>query len=310
MSGQDMASALFVTRAAVWKAIKALQEAGYAIDAVTNKGYRLRQMPDIIDEAQLQASLMEAGLPLTVYHYHEVTSTNDTALELVKQQHRPVLVLADAQSKGRGRRGRAFYSPENTGLYMSLAFGTEKSVREFRHVTALAALATAQAVDDVAFDGADTTQIKWVNDIFLNGAKVAGILTECHETLEDNETYIVIGIGLNVYAPENGFPKDLKTIAGAVFSGGNRKDGDVRSQICQAILRYLYDFMEHGAADCLSAYRRKSFVIGSYVKINLFQGSYRYAFVDGINDDYELLVTYDDGRKGTLCTGEVSVVKY
>ena len=313
ISGQEIAEQIFVTRAAVWKAIKALEKEGYDIDAVTNKGYRLRYAPDTIDGEALQAELEEQGILLKVLHLEQVTSTNDVALEYVKEHNSPVLVIAEAQTKGRGRRGREFFSPGNTGLYMSLCFGTHRSVTEYRNITAMAAAATALAIDEAVFDGEDTAKIKWVNDIFLRGCKVAGILTECYGTLEEDYSCIVVGIGINVYTPKEDFPKELKQVAGAIFSGGQRKDGKVRSRICVALLRNLYRFLEGDQGsdrECLAIYKGKSLLAGCYVKINSYRGSYEYALVEGISDEYELLVTYEDGSKGRLATGEVSVVKY
>lgn len=311
ISGQDIADKIFVTRAAVWKAIKSLQEEGYDIDAVTNKGYKLKYTPDLIDEGRIQKILESDGIRLKVFHYDNVLSTNDTALDIVKEKNEPILVLAESQTKGRGRRGREFFSPAKTGLYMSISFPTDNSMLPYKNITAKAASATALAIDDVVFDGKDTAKIKWVNDIFINGNKVAGILTERYGALEDDCNYIIIGIGINVYPPDKDFPKDIKSIAGTIFSGGQRKDGDIRSQLCISIIKYLYQFMENEENEkCIDTYRKKSFLIGNYVKINQFNGNYEYAYVNDISDKYELMVTYDNGRKGKLTTGEVSVVKY
>lgn len=313
ISGQDIAEKIFVTRAAVWKAIKALKDEGYDIDAVTNRGYRLRYVPDLIDERKIQDILQNCGIDLKVFHYDQVLSTNDTALKIVKENNSSALVIAETQTNGRGRRGREFYSPESTGLYMSISFCTDKSILYYRNITAMAASATALAIDDVVFDGADTTKIKWVNDIFIDQSKVAGILTECYGALEDEYNYIVIGIGINVYAPKKDFPKELKNIAGAVFSRGKSKDGDIRNQIGISIVKYLCSFLKNEKSlnmKCLDTYKKKSFLIGNYVKINSFNGNHTYAYVDGISDEYELLVTYDDGSKGIFNSGEVSVVKY
>lgn len=313
ISGQDIANRIFVTRAAVWKAIKELQKEGHEIDAVTNKGYRLRYLPDDVEQILISEQLNREGIIMEVCHFHEVSSTNDVALERIKEQDTPVLVLADTQTKGRGRRGRTFYSPCYSGLYMSIAFRTNRSYDDFKHITAIAATATAQAIDTVAFDGRDTVKIKWVNDIYQEDRKIAGILTELYGALEDEYHYIVIGIGINVYMPRDGYPKEIKNLAGAIFQGRESREKEVKNRICVGIISRLMKYMQNKERlrdACLKTYREKSFLIGNYVKINSFCGEYRYAFVNGIGDDYELLVTYEDGSKGRLNSGEVSVVKY
>lgn len=318
LSGQQIADTVFVTRAAVWKSIKALQEEGYTIDAVTNKGYRLKFIPDMISVNDICVLLGDLSNRIDVLYFDEVGSTNDVALNQVRNTDKDCLVIASAQTSGRGRRGRSFYSPQNSGLYMSLALKMEKSISDYASVTAISATATARAIDNVIFNGVDTSKIKWVNDIFLNELKISGILTEAFGSLEDpDNSYLVIGIGINIYWPEKGFPKELRGIAGCVMSREVNKEanekGNIRSQLAASIVRYLYRYLYGDALlkeECLNVYRQKSFLIGSYIKINSFDGNYKYAYVTGITNDYHLKVRYDDNKIEELTTGEVSVVKY
>jgi len=310
ISGQEIAEKVFMTRAAVWKAIKNLQLDGYEIDAVTNKGYRLINSFDIIDSAKIKELFKPNNRNINVEYFEEVTSTNDVAMELIKKNNVDYLVIAGKQTKGRGRRGRNFYSPKNTGLYMSYAFRTSKSIEELSKITAITASATALSIDEAAFDGEDITKIKWVNDIFINGLKVAGILTEASCSLEEKDVnYIVIGIGINIYNPRESFPKEIKNIAGTVFNKDIKNKNDIRNSIAAGIVNKINQYLNEDAG-CLECYRNKSFLIGNYIKINSFDGDNNYAYVTGITDDYHLLVKYDDGSTGELTTGEVSVYKY
>lgn len=312
LSGQEIADMLFVTRAAVWKAIKALQSEGHEIDAVTNKGYRLKITVDAINTPLLEEELSKAGLSYKIYHFESVDSTNDTALSLARESGKGIIVIADTQTKGRGRRGRSFYSPINSGLYMSICVSTKLSPASYTHTTATTAVAVAKAIDNVVFDGENHTQIKWVNDIFLNNKKISGILTEAYSSLEESdESYIVIGIGINIYSPANQFPDDIIKTATAIYTDNIPNCDCIRSQLVKSIVSNINFYSNEKNYDsCLSVYRNKSLLKDCYVRINNYTGNYDYAYVTGISEDYQLMVKYEDGKTSLLSTGEVSVVKY
>ena len=209
VSGEELAGALSLSRAAVCKAIKALRQEGCAIEAITNRGYRLSPDSDILS-AQGVKKHLNPNFQITVSP--SVDSTN-TLLRSMAEQGAPegTVVIANAQTKGRGRRGRTFYSPGNTGIYLSLLLRpVNAGPRQTVTLTAAAAVALCQAMEAVS--GAEP-QIKWVNDIFLNGRKVSGILSEAAFGLESGvPEYVVVGVGINVYTPEGGFPPELAEI--------------------------------------------------------------------------------------------------
>ncbi len=315
LSGQDIADSIYVTRACVWKAIKSLQEEGYKIDAVTNRGYRLMQQLDVIDADVIGDGLKENGIDIPVFYFDEVGSTNDACQDFARKIGKSCLVIANTQTNGRGRRGRSFYSPQDTGLYFSLLIYPDQKLERITDFTAYAAVATATSIDNVVFGGTDTTKIKWVNDIFLHDKKVAGILAEAHTSLEDtDDTHVIIGIGINVFSPRNSFPKEIRQTAGSVISlGDGAENQNVRNRLVIQTISSLYKFyMGNGEqkCTCLDIYRKKSFLVGSYVKINNYTKESEYAFVTGISDDYKLQVRYDDEVTDELSSGEVSVVKY
>lgn len=309
ISGQEIADEIFVTRASVWKAIRSLQDAGYNIEAVTNKGYRLLMEVDEIEEGSLTVLLENKDT--MVRCYDEVTSTNDVCVNSAQDYNR-LLVVANKQSKGRGRRGREFYSPLDTGLYMSLLTRPAKGESN-SGLTAITAVAVATAIDEVAFGDSEQTQIKWVNDIFVNDKKVAGILCEMHMSLEDEaDSFLVTGVGINVYTPKDGFPGDIKRTAGALQDGPLCRDTRLREKLAAAIVNRL-DYYLKNREEALQIYRSKSMLTGHYVKINSYAHddySEKYAKVEEITDEYHLMVSYDDGTVRELSNGEVSVVKY
>lgn len=312
LSGQNIADELHVTRACVWKCIKALIDEGNEVDAVTNKGYRLKVSPDDIDIEFIKKELLDSNISMDVVYYDEVTSTNDVALSYVNSTEQNAVVIANGQTNGKGRRGRNFYSPKASGLYMSVLLNRGERLKNTANITAIAACAVSKAIDD-CLKLEDKTRIKWVNDIFYKNKKVCGILSEAHTLLEDDGlSYVVIGIGVNVFNPENEFPKEIKDIAGNLIHGDVTQYEKIRSKICVAIIRNLFEFItdDEKRNKCLPYYREKSMLDGSYIKINSFNGDNKYAKVIGIGDEYQLLVEYENGTEGELTSGEVSVAKY
>lgn len=312
LSGQEMADKLFITRAAVWKAIKALEKDGHTIEAVTNRGYRLKNPVDIIDTAFIQKNISKIWNKTKVLYFDEIDSTNDEAKRQAMNTKNDLIIIANRQLNGHGRRGRDFYSPENTGLYFSILLHMNNNIDSIAGITAMAASATATAIDEVVFNGEDTTKIKWVNDIFYNNKKVAGILSEACNFIEDEASnYVIIGFGINVYEPEEGFPKNIKKTAGALLPN-SQSNSSIRSALVTSIATNLIKFSTNNTA-CLKTYRNKSMLIGCYVSINNFTEDKKiknYPRVTGINSKYHLLIEYDDGKKGELSSGEVSVTKY
>lgn len=313
VSGQEMADKLYVTRAAIWKAIKALEKEGYEIEAVTNRGYRLKERIRILSYEGIKKALLESSneLPKEFYgeliYFNEVDSTNRYARDYAGSNiERNALIIASSQKKGCGRRGRSFYSPDNTGIYLSLLLYPKRDIEISTKVTSMMAVAVCRAILEVT--GIETN-IKWVNDIFYNEKKIAGILTEGSTCIEEGKfNYVIIGVGINLYEPYDGFPKELADIAGALLQ--NISDGEIASKLCASIIKHFYKIIssENDMA-YVEEYRNRSMLIGKYVKIMKLKTN-DYGRVLGIDDDCRLMVEYDDGSQDFLFTGEVSVVKY
>ena len=192
-SGQEIAQQLSISRAGVWKAVKVLQKEGYAIEAVNNRGYVLQKAPDVLSAAFIEQKLREKNIPLHVRVEKMVDSTNNELKRyVVNGEKRDMVLLAKEQSAGRGRRGHSFYSPEGTGLYMSLLLHPDAGPKEAAMLTTLTAVAAAKAVEKVS---GETVQIKWVNDVWMRGLKISGILTEGSASLEEGKLEYVIEIG-------------------------------------------------------------------------------------------------------------------
>ncbi len=230
----------------------------------------------------------------------ETTSTND---ELKKRalsgERENVLFAADSQTAGRGRKGRSFFSPRDTGIYMSLLLHPDLAAEECTLITPLCAVAVAEAIEAVTQAKAG---IKWVNDIFVGEKKVAGILTEGAFTRSGTD-YVIVGIGINLSPPEEGFPDEIKDIAGALTDGGQEKRERL---IAETVNRFMYHLAGIKSRAFAPLYRERLFFLGEEITVLTPDGSYKATAVD-IDSDCRLTVRNADGELKTLGSGEISV---
>ncbi len=305
VSGSKLADELSISRNAVWKAIKALQEEGYTINAVTNKGYCLSDQNDILSEHSIRPYLSDRTKDLRIEVHKSVTSTNSLLKELAASgEAEGKVLIAEEQSCGRGRMGRSFYSPEKTGIYMSILLRPNVTVDDSLFITTAAAVAVARSIEKIT---ASSSTIKWVNDIYCNDKKVCGILTEAGIDFEGGGLeYAVLGIGINVGSPQGGFPDELKTIAAGIFDT-NVYESDVRSKLIAEVLNSFFDYYDnlHGKT-FLEEYRNRSFLLGK--EVNIITGKeIQQGLAYDIDDKARLLVKMPDGEIKVLSSGEVSV---
>ena len=215
VSGAQLARELGVTRNSVWKAVNALRREGYHIDATTNRGYALSHEDDLLSASGIRRFL-PADAPLLPTVRKSLDSTNAEALRrAVDGAPEGTVIVAEEQTAGRGRRGRSFFSPAGTGIYLSILVRPALAAERAHLLTCSAAVAVAEAIEACA--GVDAS-IKWVNDVYCRGKKVAGILTEGSFDLEGGVLqHAVVGIGVNVRPPHAGFPAEIAERAGAVL---------------------------------------------------------------------------------------------
>lgn len=237
--------------------------------------------------------------------YDTVSSTNTLAREAaLSGAHEGTVILACAQTGGRGRMGRSFFSPADTGLYLSILLRPTHETQPL-YITTAAAVSVAEAVEDVA--GVDAS-IKWVNDVYCRGKKVCGILTEGAYS-NGRLQYAVLGIGINVFEPEGGFPPDIETRAGAVFDAKTPRPAHPKEELAAALITRFWRYYEAlGDKTCLSPYRRYDFLTGKRVQVLDQTGTVRDTVtVLGISDEFGLLVQTAAGQQITLASGEVSL---
>lgn len=291
ISGQQLAGQLGVSRAAVHKAAAALTAQGYALEAVSRRGYRLLGGDPFCAEAV-------GPYPAPVQVYDTLESSNRTA-KLLALDGAPhgTLVLTAHQSAGRGRLGRVFESPSGKGVYLSVLLRPAASAQT---ATIGAAVAVCRAVQELC--GLELG-IKWVNDLYYQGKKVCGILTEAGTDLESGRLeWLVVGIGLNLTSRPEDWPEELRPIAGSLYPGGPAPVS--RAALAGAIARELLGLCPD--FDCLDEYRTRCFVPGHWVTVCTGTESYAAKAV-AIDDAGRLIVQREGGRTEALCHGEVSI---
>lgn len=304
LSGEQISRALGVSRAAVLKAIEQLRQDGFEIAASTRRGYRLTFAPDTLSAARIAARLEGHPWSAQLHVMDSVDSTNNY-LKALAAQGAPdgTSAIADRQTAGRGRRGRSFFSPEGQGLYLSVLLRPQARPDQLMHLTAMSAVAASRAVASVC---GRRPGIKWTNDLVFGTRKLAGILTELSVVAETMETdYVVVGIGVN--CAQSAFPEELREIATSIrMECGTPVD---RCALAAALLRE-FSRMEDALMTQRDAWLREfaenCVTIGRDVRI-LRAGTERAAHADGIGPEAELLVTYPDGTKDAVTSGEVSV---
>lgn len=288
-----------VSRNAVWKAVRALQEEGYPIQNIAGKGYTLGKGVDFPNGAEIERLTAGKYRPDVVW---ETESTN-TLLRRSAEDGAPngTVIIACRQNGGRGRMGRSFFS-EAGGLYLSLLLRPQTSAKRGGDITGLAAVAVAEAIEAVTGKRA---YIKWVNDIFCGGKKVCGILTDAAVSLEGGLlNYAVVGIGLNVYGPKGGFPQEIRGIAGALYPHGDTKAGLINRLAAEVLCRF--DSLYQKPDEALDGYKRRCFLIGQQVTAVRGNEEQPVRVLD-VAEDYSLLVEDQKGEKKLLNSGEVRV---
>lgn len=302
-SGQEISEQIGVTRSAVWKVIKKLQQEGYQIDSSTKKGYRLVETPNIITAAEVRANLKTEYLGHDIDYNEVIDSTNIKAKALARSgKEEGTLVIADCQEGGKGRLGRAWASPSGTGIWMSLILRPKILPQYASQITLVAGLSMCEAIREAT--GLDV-QIKWPNDLVVNGKKVCGILTEMSAEME-GVNYIILGIGVNVntmsFEEELPFATSLAKEAHEEFS---RKD-----IIVSFLEKFEKDYTIYKTFPSLEKFlsRYEENCITLHKKVKLIKNEEeRIATALHVTKEGSLVVQLEDGSIEEVISGEISV---
>lgn len=300
LSGEIIGKNLNISRAAVSKAIKELKSSGYNILSVNKKGHCIPLQSNILSSIEIKKNLKYCN---EIIIKNSLDSTNNYGKSLlIENPSHGTTIIANEQTNGRGRKGRYFFSPKDTGIYMSIILKPELiSLDSPLKVTIATAVALTKSIDELCNKN---TLIKWVNDIYIDGKKIAGILTEATTDFESGTIQnIIIGIGINFNTSI--FPEELLPIARSIFS---KEDYSVnRNELIARIINEIMDIIRDlNNENIIKKYREKSFLIGRdivfYEKENEI-----FARVLDINENGYLLVETTSGSKKTLSAGEVNI---
>ena len=307
VSGQQLCTQFGVSRTAVWKAINQLKEDGYQIEAVSHKGYRLLESPDILSESEILSRLTTNWAGRTLHYFDETGSTNIDAKRYAEEgEPHGTTVVANMQSAGRGRRGRLWQSPAGSAIYMTIMLKPQFIPDKASMLTLVMALSVADAIVEATGLSAG---IKWPNDIVVNKKKVCGILTEMNVEL-DYIQYVVIGVGINVNnnSPEE-FPEEIRQTATSLKIEAGMQIS--RAALLERVLAHFeknYDIFTKtlDLSALMEAYDARLLNLNAEVRVLDPKGEYT-GIARGINPTGELLVEKENGEVVPVYAGEVSV---
>lgn len=301
ISGEKLGTSLDISRAAVHKAIKELREEGYDISAVSNKGYCLSEESDVVSPQGISMHLKKnKGSKILVFK--TLNSTNKKAKELAAEgAESGTIVIANEQTEGRGRLGRSFYSPADTGIYLSLIIRPNVKAQKGVLITTFASVAVCRAIESVF---GLQCEIKWVNDVLLNKRKICGILTEGITDFETgNLEHVILGIGVN-FTTEN-FPDDIKNKAGSIQNTENKHI--IRNKFIAELIDQLADItQEIQNGIFIEEYKNRSAALGKEIEV-LGHENIRYGKAIDIDESGGLVISLENGENEILNSGEISI---
>lgn len=306
VSGEKISTELGVSRMAISQAVKALRNDGYDISSVTNKGYRLLENPnmDKLTQGELMAYLPKERMK-NVLCLDIVDSTNTKLRELAfNGAASGSVVVANQQTSGRGRLGRSFMSPKDTGIYLSMLLRPDCLPKDCPAITAWTGVAVSRAIKRVT---GVSPSIKWVNDLFINDKKICGILSELAVESESGHVqHIIVGIGINVNESPEEFPDELKNIATSIYAETGKKAS--RAKLVAALIEEL-DIMSSkwpdDKAEYLDEYRKLTMTTGRDIYVISGENKTKAKALE-INEDFSLKVRYENGAIENLSSGEIS----
>ncbi len=307
VSGAALSKALGVSRTAVWKHVKGLRVKGYQIEAVPSKGYRLLSSPEILTNLDITAGLATKRVGSSVLCLKETDSTNSVAFKMAEEgAPEGTVVIADTQSAGKGRLGRVWLSPPGVNLYCSVVLRPAIAPVAACQLTFLSVVAVARAVERCT---KLKPQIKWPNDILINGKKVAGLLNEMNAETE-KVNFVVLGIGVNLNLRLSTLSEGLlrHPATSLLEEGGEEVDRIRFARVLLEELDQLYDnFLVEGDGPVRAEWLARSAIKGRSVKVSQQDREFR-GVVQGVDSFGALLVLLGDGTLETVLSGDVALL--
>ena len=308
VSGQQISERFGVSRTAVWKVIRQLQEEGYQVEAVRNKGYHIVDSPDVMTKEELDSLIKTQWAGRNILYY-DVTDSTNLRVKQAGDEGAPhgTLAVADRQTAGRGRRGRTWISPAGSSIYMSILLRPEITPDKASMLTLVMALSVAEGIGQcISHPGYPALQIKWPNDVIINGKKVVGILTEMSSQI-DYINHVTVGVGINVNTTD--FPEEIAQTATSlqIECGHSVKRAHLIAAVMERLEENYETFLKTGDLSGLID-RYSALLVNRDREVQILGAKETYrAHAIGIDRTGELIVRREDGTVEKIYAGEVSV---
>jgi BirA family biotin operon repressor/biotin-[acetyl-CoA-carboxylase] ligase len=306
ISGARIAREIGVSRSTVWRWVERLRELGVHVKGQPHTGYFLEKVSDILTPDLVRSRLKGSLFGKRVYHFFRTDSTNRVAMELgYAGEPEGAVVLAEEQTAGRGRSGRSWHSERGAGLYVTLSLRPRLAPAQAPLLTMMAGLSAHTAI--LAQTGLNA-ELKWPNDLLLNGKKLGGILTEMHAE-PSTVRFVIVGIGINVNQEK--FPAELSGIATSLRREAGRTFSRVELLV-KLLSQFETDynrFLREGPAYVVERFQLISgFANGRRVRVDTGLQTYA-GITDGLSPEGLLIVKKEDGGSVTVIAGDVAELK-
>jgi len=303
ISGAKIAREIGVTRSTVWRWTEKLRSLGVKVKGHPRAGYQIERIPDVLAPTMLRGRLYNSVFAKRIYHFFKVDSTNSVALRLGHDgEPHGAIFIAEEQTAGRGRVGRSWHSEKTSGIYLTVLLRPGIAPVQAPLITLLAGLAARDAVVEQTGLLPD---LRWPNDLLLNGKKFCGILTEMHAE-PDHVNFVIVGIGLNVNHTR--MPEELEPIATSlrIETGRVHSRLELLVKLLRCLERYYNQFLAEGAEPILARFAKvSSYARGKRVRISTATETYA-GTTAGLEPNGLLRVEREDGRIQVVISGDVA----
>ena len=305
LSGQTLSKSFGLSRTAIWKHINAIKKMGYFIEASPAKGYRLNLDNLPFNAFEISSNLKTSFIGKDISFYKDTGSTNDAARAFaIKGAREGFAVVADSQTKGKGRLGRSWESPAGVNIYTSIVLRPSIMPLFAPQLTLVSAVAVAEAISKYS---QKTPEVKWPNDILINSKKVAGILTEMNSET-DRINFVIIGIGVNINMTRKMFPEELRPIATSLKEeiGKEISRIDFIQTLYLNLETWYKRYLKHGFEPIRRAWTGYFTMAGRVVKVRQMDKAI-VGVAMGIDDNGELLLREKSGNITRIISGDVEI---
>lgn len=305
--GSNLGEALGITRAAIWKLIKKLKAYGIAIQSCQSKGYRLLKPLILLDEKKIKAAHNTAKMHLEIFE--KIDSTNDYLKKQALSMQQIAICLAEMQTAGKGRLNREWYSPFAENIYLSLRYPLTTDISQLNGISLLAGLAICKAIETLFPMLKPHLRVKWPNDVWISGEKLAGTLMEIQAESHGN-CQIIFGIGLNVNMQQ--VPKTSITQKWTALTKATNTYID-RNPLCASLITqliaYIERFLNKGFKDFQTEWKKRDALTQRTLRLSTgtqdWEGDYL-----GINAQGHLLLRTRQGKQLSFAAGDATLLKY